>query len=149
MSRKFLSGSFRLTEVSPVSVSPFTKAIILREALPKCYFSRRKTQNIDLFFFESSTCCFFAGICSAALDIHMVRIALIIRIINAFVRLTVNADRPAGMGDGTCKRPHIAPVLKALTAGIILAAGVPAGHHDIPLAAAPVAVVGTVFHGTT
>ena len=79
----------------------------------------------------------------------MIRIALIIRVINAFVRLTVNADRSAGMGYGACKRPHIASVLKALAAGVILAAGMSAGHHDIPFAAAPVTVVGTIFYGTT
>ena len=79
----------------------------------------------------------------------MIRIALIIRVINALIRLTVNADRPARMGYRACKHPGIASVLEALAAGIILAAGVSAGHHDIPLAAAPVTVVGTVFHGTT
>ena len=148
MSRKFLSGSFRLTEVSPVSVSPFTKAIILREALPKCYFSRRKTQNIDLFFFEGSTCCFFAVICAAALDIHMVRITLIVRVINAFVRLTVNADRLAWTVQGI----HIGiplTVTKTIAASLIRCAGTFAAYGNISLAAAPVAVVGTVFHGTT
>lgn len=85
----------------------------------------------------------------AAFDIHMIRIALIIRIINAFVRLTVNADGIAWMGYGTCEYPHIASVFKAAATGIILTAGVPALHHDIPLAAAPVTVIGTVFHGTT
>ena len=109
----------------------------------------QKIQYLDLFFFKRSTCCFFAGVRAAALGIHMIRIALIIRVINAFIRLAVNADRPAGMGNRTCKRPHIASVFKALAAGVILAAGMSAGHHDIPLAAAPVTVVGTVFHGTT
>lgn len=134
---------------SPVSRSPFTKTIIHHEVLPKRYSQGEKTQNIDLFFFECSTCCFFAVVGAAALDIHMIRVALVIRVINALIRLAVDTDRPAGMGYGTRKRSHIASVFKAFAAGIILAAGVSARHHDIPLAAAPVAVVGTVFHGTT
>ena len=108
-----------------------------------------KPQNIDLFFFKRSTCSFSAIICPTAFNIHVVRIAFIIRIINTLIRLTVNADRPAGMGYSACKRPHIASVFEALTTGVILAAGMSAGHHDIPLAAAPVIVVGTIFHGTT
>ena len=79
----------------------------------------------------------------------MIRVAFIIRIIDAFVRITVNADRSAGMRYGTCKRPHIASVLETPAAGIILAAGMSAFHHNIPLAAAPLAVIGTIFHGTT
>ena len=76
----------------------------------------------------------------------MVRIALIICIIDAFIRFTVNAYRITRMRYSACKRPHIAPVLKTSAAGIILAAGMSAFHHDIPLAAAPITVIGTIFH---
>ena len=79
----------------------------------------------------------------------MIRIALIICVVNAFIGLTVNTDRPARMCYGTCENPRVASVPEALAAGVILAAGMFSRHHNVPLAAVPVIVVGTIFHGTT
>lgn len=128
---------------------PFYKNHLTMRSATEVLLILEKPQNIDLFFFKSSTCCFFTVVSTAAFDVHMICVAFIIRIINTLIRLTVNADRPAGMGNSACERPHIASVFEALTTGVILAAGMSAGHHDIPLAAAPVIVVGTIFHGTT
>ena len=150
--RKEPEISFRLLSASgviSVSHSPFTRIIILHGVLPKRYFQKKKPQNIDLFFFKRSTCSFSAIICPTAFNIHVVRIALIICIINAFIRLAVNTNGSAGMRYGACKCSHVASVLKTSAAGIILSAGMSAFYHDIPFAAAPVAIIGTVFHRTT
>ena len=79
----------------------------------------------------------------------MIRIALIIRIINALIRFTVNTDRSARMRYRACKNARITSVFEAFTAGVILAAGMFPRHHNIPFAAAPVIIIGTIFHGTT
>lgn len=128
---------------------PFYNTYLTARSATKALLLSIKPQNIDLFFFKSSTCCFSAVIRTASLDIHMVGITFIIRIIDALVRLAVYADRPARMCYGACENARIASVFKALTASVVLTAGMLTRHHNIPLAAAPVIVIGTIFHGTT
>jgi len=77
----------------------------------------------------------------------MLRMALIVGIVDTFHGLAVDADRLAGMDDGTLKRPHPLSLLqKALAAGVITAAGMFSAHHDIPLAAQTVLIIGTVLY---
>jgi len=72
---------------------------------------------------------------------------LVIGIVHALFRLTVNADRTAGM----LQRTHISvipPLGKALTASALTVAGMGASHHDIALAAIIFLIVTTIFHAT-
>jgi hypothetical protein len=77
----------------------------------------------------------------------MVRYALIIAVVNALYCLTVDADGPAGMlqraGEGIVSLPALR---KALTAGAVTVTGMLAAHHNVPLAAEAILVVGAIFH---
>ena len=84
---------------------------------------------------------------SAALDVHMLRHALVIAVINTFYRLTVDADRMAWMRQGITERfSSLSLLRKALTAGAVTVAGMLSAHHDITLAAQTVLIIGTIFH---
>ena len=72
---------------------------------------------------------------------------LIIGIVHTLLRLTVNADRTAGMFQRTCIG-IISLLRKALTACIVTTIRVFAAYHDIPFAAALILIVRTVFHTT-
>ena len=90
-------------------------------------------------FLESGTGCFLAVACTAALNIHMVCIAFIIRIIHTPGRFTVNADRPGrvhGIGNALSLS-----LPKALAASILLFPGRLSSDHDISLTAAFLAVI--------
>jgi ABC-type transport system involved in cytochrome bd biosynthesis fused ATPase/permease subunit len=72
---------------------------------------------------------------------------LIIGIVHTLLRLTVNADRTAGM----LQRTYISvitPLGKALTAGAVAVARMTASHHDIALAAIIFLIVTTILHAT-
>ena len=72
----------------------------------------------------------------------MIRMTFIIVVMDTFHRITIDADRPAGIhGIG---RPISALLPKAFTAGIVLFACFASAHHDITLTAASVAVIGAV-----
>ena len=103
--------------------------------------------NTDLLFRKSSTGGLSAVAGSAALDIHMIRHALVIAVINTFYRLTVDADRMAWMRQGIAERfSSLSLLRKALTAGAVTVTGVLAAHHDVSLAAQTVLIIGTIFH---
>lgn len=100
-----------------------------------------------LFSCKSSTGRLSAVAGSAALDIHMIRHALVIAVINTFYRLTVDADRMAWMRQGITERfSPLSLLRKALTAGVVTVTGVLAAHHDVSLAAQTVLIIGTIFH---
>lgn len=100
-----------------------------------------------LFFCKSSTGRLSAVAGSATLDIHMIRHALVIAVINTFYRLTVDADRMAWMSQGIAERfSSLSLLRKALTAGAVTVTGVLAAHHDVSLAAQTVLIIGTIFH---
>jgi len=101
----------------------------------------------DLLFRKSSTGRLSAVAGSATLDIHMIRHALVIAVINTFYRLTVDADRMAWMRQGIAERfSSLSLLRKALTAGAVTVTGVLAAHHDVSLAAQTVLIIGTIFH---
>lgn len=103
--------------------------------------------NTDLLFRKSSTGGLSAVAGSAALDIHMIRHTLIITVIDALYRLTVDADRMAWMSQGAAERiPPLSLLRKAFTAGSVTVAGVLATHHDVSLATQTVLIIGTIFH---
>ena len=92
---------------------------------------------------ESRAQCLFAVSRSGASDIHMLRVTFIIGVVHTFCRLTVDADRPAGM----LQRADIrvaASLGKALTAGPVTVTGVTASHHDIPFTAAILLIIAAV-----
>lgn len=98
-------------------------------------------------FCKSSTGRLSAVAGSATLDIHMIRHALVIAVINTFYRLTVDADRMAWMRQGIAERfSSLSLLRKALTAGAVTVTGVLAAHHDVSLAAQTVLIIGTIFH---
>ena len=77
----------------------------------------------------------------------MLRMTLIVGIVHALFRLTVDADRAAGV----LQRTYISviPSLgKTLAAGAVTVAGMTASHHDIALAAIILLIVTAVFHAT-
>lgn len=77
----------------------------------------------------------------------MIRHTLIITVIDALYRLTVDADRMAWMRQGAAERiPPLSLLRKALTAGAVTVTGVLAAHHDVSLAAQTVLIIGTIFH---
>lgn len=83
----------------------------------------------------------------AASDIHALRVALIIAVIHAFARFTVNGDRFARV----IERASVAvsfSVAKALTAGVLAVFRLTSAHHDIAFAAIAVRIVGTIDCGT-
>lgn len=77
----------------------------------------------------------------------MIRHTLIITIIDALYRLTVDADRMAWMRQGITERfSSLSLLCKAFTAGSVTVAGMLASHHDITLAAQTILIIGTIFH---
>ena len=48
-------------------------------------------------FLKGSALCLSAITCSAALNIHMFRMALVITVVHTFGSLAIDADRPARM----------------------------------------------------
>ena len=106
---------------------------------PVCFLSLRKSGTGGLSA--------IAG--TATLDVHMIRHTLIIAVIDTLDCLTVNADSPAGMGQGVTERiPSLSLLRKAFTAGAITVTGMFAAHHDVSLAAQTVLIIGTIFHNT-
>ena len=86
---------------------------------------------------------------TAALNIYMIRIALIIGIVNTFYGFTVYAYGLAGVGHGTLKRLPAFPFLnKALTAGIVTIAGMFSAHHNVSFAAKAILIIGTILYRT-
>ena len=72
----------------------------------------------------------------------MIRHTLIITVIDALYRLTVDADRMAWMSQGAAERiPPLSLLRKAFTAGSVTVAGVLATHHDVSLAAQTVLIM--------
>lgn len=103
----------------------------------------------DLLFRKSSTGGLSAVAGSAALDVHMLRHTLIITIINALYRLTVDTDGMAWMRQRITERLSSLSLLrKALAAGAVTITGMLTSHHDVSLAAQTVLVIGTIFHNT-
>ncbi len=102
-----------------------------------------------LFFCKSSTGRLSAVAGTAALDVHMLRHTLIITIINALYRLTVDTDGMAWMRQRITERLSSLSLLrKALAAGAVTITGMLTSHHDVSLAAQTVLVIGTIFHNT-
>lgn len=102
-----------------------------------------------IYFPKSSTGGLSAVAGSAALDVHMLRHTLIITIINALYRLTVDTDGMAWMRQRITERLSSLSLLrKALAAGAITITGMLTSHHDVSLAAQTVLVIGTIFHNT-
>ena len=107
------------------------------------------SRNTDLLFRKSCAGGLSAIAGSAALDIYMIRHTLIITVIDALYRLTVDADRMAWMRQGAAERiPPLSLLCKAFTAGSVTVAGMLAAHHDITLAAQTILIIGTIFHNT-
>ena len=107
------------------------------------------SRNTDLLFRKSSAGGLSAVAGSAALDIYMIRHTLIITVIDALYRLTVDADRMAWMRQGITERfSSLSLLCKAFTAGSVTVAGMLASHHDITLAAQTILIIGTIFHNT-
>ena len=103
----------------------------------------------DLLFRKSSTGGLSAVAGSAALDVHMLRHTLIITIINALYRLTVDTDGMAWMRQRITERLSSLSLLrKALAAGAVTITGMLTSHHDVSLAAQTVLIIGTIFHNT-
>ena len=102
-----------------------------------------------IYFRKSSTGGLSAVAGSAALDVHMLRHTLIITIINALYRLTVDTDGMAWMRQRITERLSSLSLLrKALAAGAVTITGMLTSHHDVSLAAQTVLVIGTIFHNT-
>ena len=77
----------------------------------------------------------------------MIRHTLIITVIDALYRLTVDADRMAWMSQGAAERiPPLSLLRKALAAGAVTITGMLTSHHDVSLAAQTVLIIGTIFH---
>jgi len=107
------------------------------------------SRNTDLLFRKSSAGGLSAVAGSAALDIYMIRHTLIITVIDALYRLTVDADGMAWMRQGITERfSSLSLLCKAFTAGSVTVAGMLASHHDITLAAQTILIIGTIFHNT-
>ena len=104
---------------------------------------------VTLALYKGFAGCLPAAAGAAALDVHMVRHALIIVVIHTLHRLAVNADIAGWMGYGTGEGTHAISLLcKALTAGLVAAAGVLSAHTDITLATQMFRVVNTVINAT-
>ena len=79
----------------------------------------------------------------------MLRHTLIITVIDALYRLTVDADRMAWMRQGIAESfSSLSLLRKALAAGAVTITGMLTSHHDVSLAAQTVLVIGTIFHNT-
>lgn len=84
---------------------------------------------------------------TAAFDIHMFRMALVIAVIDTLDRFTVDADCLAGMLQRT--RVGAVPFLReTLTARIRTTVRMFSAYHDVALAAALVLIIGTIIHST-
>jgi len=104
----------------------------------------------QLFLLKSRACGAFTVTCVSAPDIHMIGMAFIIGIINAFRCLAVNADGFAGMDYRTFERIGSCPLLnKAFAAGIITIAGMLSAHHNISLTAQAILIVDTTLHSAS
>ena len=144
---------FQITVFYVPAVSRRIRSLALLSAVSE-HLSSRNTDFLfrdllfrDLLFRKSSTGGLSAVAGSAALDIHMIRHTLIITVIDALYRLTVDADRMAWMSQGAAERiPPLSLLRKAFTAGSVTVAGVLATHHDVSLAAQTVLIIGTIFH---
>jgi hypothetical protein len=77
----------------------------------------------------------------------MLRVALIIRIVYTFYGLTVNADRPTRVTQGT-DISIVTSLGKAFTACPVACVRMTACHHDISFAATILLIIGTIFHST-
>ena len=112
--------------------------------LPPC--KRRDNISYSLSFLKGSTGCLTAVAGAAALDVHMLRIALVICVIHTFYSFAVDADSPAGIHGVGCGLAG--PVLEAFAAGIVFLLRFLASYHNIALAAALVIIIGTIFYYT-
>ena len=99
------------------------------------------------FLAESSAYRVTACIGVAALDVHMLCAAAVVRIVYALHYLTVNAYCRAWVGNRA--RVHVAaPLVKALAARILTVAGMLAAYLNISLAAAFVLIIRTAYSST-
>ena len=79
----------------------------------------------------------------------MLRRTLIILVVHALGRLTVDTDIVGGMTGAIGVGVAAAPAgEKALAAGLISAAGMLSSHHNVPLGTQSLLVVHTIFHST-
>ena len=139
---------FQITVFYVPAVSRRIRSLALLSAVSE-HLSSRNTDFLfrDLLFRKSSTGGLSAVAGSAALDIHMIRHTLIITVIDALYRLTVDADRMAWMSQGAAERiPPLSLLRKALAAGAVTITGMLTSHHDVSLTAQTVLVIGTIFH---
>ena len=126
---------------------PAVSRRIRLHALLSAVSEHLSSRNTDLLFRKSSAGGLSTVAGSAALDIYMIRHALVIAVINTFYRLTVDADRMTWMRQGITERfSSLSLLRKALTAGVVTVTGVLAAHHDVSLAAQTVLIIGTIFH---
>ena len=136
---------FQITVFYVPAVSRRIRSLALLSAVSEHLSSR----NTDLLFRKSSAGGLSAVAGSAALDVHMLRRTLIITIINALYRLTVDTDGMAWMRQRITERLSSLSLLrKALAAGAVTITGMLTSHHDVSLAAQTVLVIGTIFHNT-
>lgn len=79
----------------------------------------------------------------------MSRGTLVIAVVLAVSRLTIDADDMAGMSgrisEGILPFPSLG---KAFAAGVVTAAGVPATHHNIAFAAEMLVIIDAIINGT-
>lgn len=102
-----------------------------------------------LFFRKRSTGCLFTVTGTTALDVHMVRVTLVVGVVNTLYSFTVDADCRAWVRHRALERIPSLPLLqKALTAGTVTVISVLTSHHDVSFAAQMPVVVGTVIHCT-
>ena len=95
------------------------------------------------------TCGSFTVAGAASANVNMSCGTLIVVIVLAVSGLAINADGMAGMSGRISK--GIVPfssLNEAFTAGIIAAAGMPATHHDIALAAEMLVIISAIINGT-
>jgi len=79
----------------------------------------------------------------------MTRYTLVVGIMDASTRLTINADRITGVTGTVLERiPSLFSLGKAFTTGILAAGGVFAANHNVSLAAKMLVIVDTIFHRT-
>ena len=102
-----------------------------------------------LFLPKGSAGCLPTVTSPAALDIHMVRMTLVVGVVDTFHRLTVYADGLTGVAQGALE--GILPFSfldEAVTACPFTVTCMLTAYHDIPLAAQALLVIGTIFHCT-
>ena len=107
--------------------------------------TRRVCKFFSLLLSEGSACGLLTVTGSAALDVDVICMTLIVIIIHTFCSFAIDADRFARM----LQRADIASGLflcKALAAGVLTALCMLASHHDVSLAAALLCVVAAVVH---